>query len=243
MGNTQPAPSCTAACREDKPGPCGMVIFGASGDLTRKKILPALFSLFRRDLLPDRFFLLGCGRTEMSDDAFRGEIRTALGTRWQEMDETMREQFARRCGYLRGDYDDPALYRALAARLATLSKEQDTAGNLLFYLSTPPNLYVPIVKQLGAAGLTHEASQGMPWARIIFEKPFGLDLDSARDLDRRIHETLQERQIYRIDHYLGKETVQNFLMFRFANSIFEPVWNRQYFDHVQIKVAESGGVE
>ena len=243
MGNAPPARPCVEACREDKPGPCGMVIFGASGDLTRKKILPALFSLFRRELLPDRFFLLGCGRTEMSDDAFRNEIQSALGARWQETDERAHDLFIRRCGYLRGGYDDPSLYRGLAERTAALAKEQDTAGNLLFYLSTPPNLYVPIVRHLGAAGLTREASEGPPWARIIFEKPFGLDLESARTLDRNIHATLQERQIYRIDHYLGKETVQNFLMFRFANSIFEPVWNRQYIDHVQITVAEAGGVE
>ncbi|MFP3895329.1 MAG: glucose-6-phosphate dehydrogenase [Anaerolineales bacterium] len=220
--------------------PAAIVIFGASGDLTRRKLVPALHSLLCEGLLPRDVRVLGFARSEFSQEAFSerllegvqdyARLEPGMCERWPE--------FAERISYLSGDYDDPAAYRRLGEALGAL--ETNTGGNCLFYLAVPPVLYPVIVEQLGKAGL---ARSERGWQRIIIEKPFGHDLSSARELDDTIHAVFDENQVYRIDHYLGKETVQNILVFRFANLIFEPLWSRNYVDHVQITVAESVGVQ
>lgn len=227
-------------CVEVKPESCGMVIFGASGDLTRRKLLPALFELFRRKLLPAHFFILGCARTEMDVDAFRRSVRESLTG---DDSDPLLEEFTRLCHFLSGSYDQPALYEKLESRLAELEAGCPTGGNRIYYLATPPALYPVITDGLGRAGLTIVRDAACGWSRVVVEKPFGRDLISARELDRALLRYLTEQQIYRIDHYLGKETVQNIMILRFANTIFEPVWNRQYIDHIQITVAETLGVE
>ncbi|MFH1723128.1 MAG: glucose-6-phosphate dehydrogenase [Elusimicrobiota bacterium] len=212
-------------CIEQRPDPCGLVIFGASGDLAARKLLPALSHLGKRGLLPRSFFVVGTARSAMGAKEFR---RRAAGVKNAE--------------YLRGGYDDPAAYASLKKRLDALAARNRTGGNVIFYLATPPSLYTAIPERLHEAGLLRQGG-GQGWSRVVIEKPFGRDLESARELDGKLRRFLSEDQLYRIDHYLGKETVQNILMFRFANSIFEPVWNREYVDHVQISVMESLGVE
>ncbi|MFZ5853845.1 MAG: glucose-6-phosphate dehydrogenase [Chloroflexota bacterium] len=229
---------------ERVPDPCALVLFGATGDLAHRKVVPALYQLWRTHLLPHEFVLLAFGRRPYTDDAFRDELHAALVTysRVQPIDERAWRQFSERIIYQRGDFDDPASYDALAARLDTLDRERGTSGNRLFYLATQPSAFAEIIAQLGRVGLDHEV-HGAGWRRIIIEKPFGRDLDSAIRLNREVGKVFRERQVYRIDHYLGKETVRNLLVFRFGNGIFEPIWNRRYVDHVQITVAESIGVE
>ncbi len=222
--------------------PCTIVIFGATGDLTRRKLVPALYNLRREGLLDTNTTILGFARREWSDDYFRTLLfdegskhsRARLdGGSWPE--------FIGRVSYIRSTFEDTEGYTALAERLDAIDAEQGTSGNRLFYLATPPESYEDIIKNLGAAGLANSPNNG--WTRIIVEKPFGHDLESALHLNKVVHEVFEERQVYRIDHYLGKETVQNLLVLRFANGIFEPLWNRRYIDHVQITVAESIGVE
>jgi glucose-6-phosphate 1-dehydrogenase len=225
-------------CIEVSPGPAALVIFGASGDLTRRKLIPALFNLYHRKLLPKNFYILGAARTAMDDDAFRDRLRASLSDVPPEQANT----FLGRCFYHAGDYHDPAFYQELSGRLDRLDGDFATGGNRLFYLSTPPSLYAPIVQLMQEASLSTEPEDRSKWVRVVIEKPFGHDLPSALKLDHQLHRTLKEYQIYRIDHYLGKETVQNIMMLRFANAIFEPIWNRRYIDHVQITVAESIGV-
>jgi glucose-6-phosphate 1-dehydrogenase len=224
---------------EPIPGASTLVIFGASGDLTRRKLLPAVQRLSRAQRLPARFSIVGVGRTALSDDEFREQFRDSL--REFGRDEAGSDDVARSIAsgmyYVAGDTNDPDLYKRLAARL----REIDEAGGVLYYLAVPPSVYGTIVERLGEAGLAGAPVSG--WRRVIVEKPFGTDLDSARALNALLHRHFDEDQVFRIDHYLGKETVQNLLVFRFANGMFEPIWNRRYIDHVQITAAETVGVE
>jgi glucose-6-phosphate 1-dehydrogenase len=218
-----------------------MVIFGASGDLTKRKLIPALYNLAQEKLLSKDFALIGISRSPMSHEQFRariGEDLKKLGT--TPIDEKLWNWLASRMYYLAGDIDDTATYKKLTEQLAEVRKQHGTGENVFFYLATAPEHFGPVVQRLGRAGLTKEESG---WRRVIIEKPFGRDYESARKLNQEIRKVLAETQIYRIDHYLGKETVQNILVFRFANGIFEPIWNRRYVDHVQITVAETVGVE
>jgi len=222
--------------------PCVIVMFGASGDLARRKLLPALFDLARHACLAPRFRLLGFARTPMSDDDFRKHASEFLPKNPHTVRGYSQQDFEQQLLYFSGNYDDPHAYVQLTQRLSELDREGNLGGNRLFYLATPPSVYTEIIKQLGIAGLAKPAREES-WARVIIEKPFGHDLASCRDLNRRVLEVFDESQVYRIDHYLGKETVQNSLVFRFGNGIFEPLWNRNYVDHVQITAAESLGVE
>ena len=222
--------------------PCAMVIFGAGGDLTKRKLIPALYNLARGKLLPQEFAIIGVSREQFSSEEFRQ--RTAQEIRQYatgEVDQASWDQFVKRLYYTPGDFKDPELYKKLGDLLGQAEKEQNTGGSCLFYLATSPTFFPIVVKQLGAAKLTVE--ENGKWKRVVIEKPFGHDLDSAVSLNHEIGQVLREDQVYRIDHYLGKETVQNILAFRFANGIFEPVWNRRYVDHVQVTVAEELGVE
>jgi glucose-6-phosphate 1-dehydrogenase len=221
--------------------PCSVVIFGANGDLTKRKLLPALYRLAFDRRIPSGFAIVGNSRTAMSDDQFRDKMRDALKSFLDDtpFEEALWQDFAANLFYIAGDLNDPKLYESLNDKLTQIAAERNTGGNVLFYLSTQPSHYEPAIKGLGSVGL----QQGEGWRRIIVEKPIGHDLESARHLNRCLSQVFEESQIYRIDHYLGKETVQNVLAFRFGNGIFEPLWNRRYIDHVQITAAESIGVE
>ncbi|MPY86521.1 MAG: glucose-6-phosphate dehydrogenase [Luteitalea sp.] len=224
------------------PGPCVMVIFGATGDLTKRKLLPALVNLRQERLLGERFAIVGVGRQTMSDELFRDRMLedfAQFATRSLSVADTA--WLRKRLSYVAGDPTDPDLYTRLERHLAEVDQRCHTEGNYLFYLAMPPSLFMPVSKHLARAGLVAQANTH--WRRVVIEKPFGHDLASARDLNRRVSTCLSESQVYRIDHYLGKETVQNLMIFRFANGIFEPIWNRRYVDHVQISVAETVGVE
>jgi glucose-6-phosphate 1-dehydrogenase len=221
--------------------PAVVAIFGASGDLTRRKLVPALYALAVEERLPPGLAVLGVARRPLSDEAFRREMREAVALHGQTgpPDQTRWAAFAERLFYHRLDFTDTAAYAGLAARLGELDARAGTRGNGLFYLATPPSAYPVIVTRLGGAGL----ARGAGYRRVVIEKPFGRDLASARALNAAVAAAFPESQVYRIDHYLGKETVQNILVLRFANAIFEPVWNRAHVDHVQITVAEALGVE
>jgi glucose-6-phosphate 1-dehydrogenase len=229
-------------CLESRADPCGMVIFGASGDLSMRKLFPALFRLRQAGRLPESFYVVGLGRTELSDDAFRDRVLSSLKEAAPEADPDLLKRFARVFHYVTGRYDDPAAYQALAARMKSLDADYKTRSNRLFYLSLPPSLYVTVVQGLGGAGLHRQKTGGLGWSRIIIEKPFGTDLATAGRLTEEVSEVFHEDQTYRIDHYLGKETVQSILVFRFANVLFEPVWNRNFVDYVQITAAEEIGI-
>ena len=219
--------------------PCVFVLFGAAGDLSKRKLVPALFNLVRARLLPENLAIVGVSVDELDLDAFRNQVSEFL-----PRDDGAAESFEwlkQRLFYERGDFGDPNTFARLRERLAQVDAHWKTEGNYLFYLATAPKFFTPIVQALGAAGLSKQGDAY--WRRVVFEKPFGQDLDSAKALNRDIKSVLQENQIYRIDHYLGKETVQNIMVFRFDNAIFEPLWNRRYIDHVQITNAETVGVE
>jgi glucose-6-phosphate 1-dehydrogenase len=214
--------------------PATIVIFGASGDLTHRKLMPALVSLAAQGVLPEPFTVVGYAIDQWDDQQFRDQLRG-------EIDSATWKDFAPRLFYLPGDFRDAAGYARLRERLDQIDSQSGTSDNRIYYLATPPSFYGDIVRQLGAAGMADEDGRG--WRRIVVEKPFGRDLATARALDQEIGAVFKESQIYRIDHYLGKETVQNLLVFRFANRIFEPLWNREYIDHIQITMAETLGVE
>jgi glucose-6-phosphate 1-dehydrogenase len=224
------------------PDPCTVVIFGASGDLTHRKLMPSLFSLACEGLLPESFNVIGVARSEMDDEGFRSKTKEGVA-RFSRLKDDVKDkwaQFGDQLYYHQGNYDDPQTYKSLGKLLAKVDKKVGGACNILFYLSTPPVLYPVITEQLGNAGLAQQSAD--QWRRIIIEKPFGNDLPSAQELNHRVHDVFSEDQVYRIDHYLGKETVQNLLVFRFANAIFEPLWNRNYIDNVQITVSEEVGL-
>jgi len=222
--------------------PCVIVMFGASGDLARRKLLPALYDLARHACLAPRFRLLGFARTEMNDDAFREHASEFLPKDAHSVSGYTQQDFEKQLVYFSGNYDDPQAYQRLAQRLGELDREGRLGGNRLFYLAVPPSVYTGIIEQLGKAGLNKPSSE-KSWTRVIIEKPFGHDLASCRELNAKVLDVFDESQVYRIDHYLGKETVQNLLVFRFGNGIFEPLWNRNYIDSVQITAGESLGVE
>lgn len=231
-------------CAEAAAGPCAVVVFGASGDLAHRKLFVALYELFRRDLMSRRFYCIGCGRSGYSDEAFRSKVKGSLKEALQNPDEATLGVFLSQIYYMAGDYADNGLYERMCARMTDLDAIHNVEGVRIFYLSVPPFLYADIVNKLGGLKLTCPAATGrFQQVRLVVEKPFGRDLESAKELDQILGRHFQESQIYRIDHYLGKETVQNLLIFRFANSLFEPVWNRNYIDHVQITIAETLGVE
>ncbi|MBW4625957.1 MAG: glucose-6-phosphate dehydrogenase [Brasilonema octagenarum HA4186-MV1] len=222
--------------------PCAIVIFGAAGDLTKRLLLPALYNLARSNLLPQEFAIVGVAHTLMSQDDFRSKLRRDIHEfATVGVDDYLWQQFEQRLYYLPGEFQDANTYQQLQDLLIRVDQECGTQGNHLFYLATASNFFCDIITQLGSAGLVREDNGH--WRRVIIEKPFGHDLDSARTLNKNISSVLKESQIYRIDHYLGKETVQNILVFRFGNGLFEPIWNREHIDHVQITVAETVGVE
>jgi glucose-6-phosphate 1-dehydrogenase len=226
------------------PEPCAVVVFGASGDLAHRKLLPALYNLAAAAHLPASFGLVGVSKTEYSHDEFQSDMREAVGkfSRTKPIDEEVWKDFAAGLRYCAGSFDDADTFKRLKAHLEELDKTRGTRGNRLYYFATPPSTFPVLLQQLKDAGLINKPLDTRS-TRIVIEKPFGRDLPSARALNRLVLEVADEKQIFRIDHYLGKETVQNLLVFRFGNSLFEPVWNRQFVDHVEITAGEELGIE
>ncbi|HBG47082.1 MAG TPA: glucose-6-phosphate dehydrogenase [Deltaproteobacteria bacterium] len=225
-------------CEEISPDPCALVIFGASGDLTRKKLMPALFFLFKNKLLSKNFFILGLARTVMDDLSFRADMEKAV-KKAGNYDPAVWSEFAERLFYITTGYEKEG-FAAAKKLVEEKGKEYATRGNRIFYLATPPSAYEDILEAAASSGL---ASDSEGWTRVVIEKPYGRDLESARKLEAAVSRRFREEQVFRIDHYLGKDTVQNIMMFRFANSIFEPIWSRHFIDHVQITVSETIGIE
>ncbi|MEP7273674.1 MAG: glucose-6-phosphate dehydrogenase [Acidobacteriota bacterium] len=228
--------------QDHQASPCVMVIFGATGDLTRRKLIPALYNLASRKLLSSGFSIVGCAFNSLTTEQFREQLTAGMKEFATEpVDPEIWNWFLQRIYFVSGDFQNPNTYEQLRDLLSKANQSHLACGNYFYYLATAPAFFGEIVRQLGQVGLT--AEENGQWRRVIIEKPFGHDLDSARLLNQQIKETLTEGQIYRIDHYLGKETVQNLLVFRFGNGLFEPIWNRNYVDHVQITAAECVGVE
>jgi glucose-6-phosphate 1-dehydrogenase len=224
--------------------PCAIVIFGASGDLTHRKLIPALFDLFQAGLLSKHFSVLGFSRSALSNEDFRRTAREGLQNYATDtvMADRAWDEFSKCLHYMPGQFDEPASYQMLRERLEKIDAAHGTQGNRVYYLATPPELFKVITAQLGEAGL-HQRAHDKQFVRLVIEKPFGVDLQTARELNSAVQSVFRESQVFRIDHYLGKETVQNILAFRLANGIFEPIWNRNFVDHVQLTVAETVGVE
>jgi glucose-6-phosphate 1-dehydrogenase len=232
----------TAEASAPPADPCTIVIFGAAGDLTKRLLMPALYNLKQSKLLPQAFAIVGVAHTAMSQDDFRSKLSHDIREfATVPVDDQLWQPIEQRLYYLAGEFQDANTYQQLQQLLTQVDRDCGTQGNYLFYLATGADFFSDIITQLGAAGLTKEDADH--WRRVIIEKPFGHDLDSARALNQTISAVLQEKQVYRIDHYLGKETVQNILVFRFGNGLFEPIWNHDHIDHVQITVAETVGVE
>jgi glucose-6-phosphate 1-dehydrogenase len=252
---TQPAVELPPPHQLKQAPPCAMVIFGATGDLTKRLVVPALYNLSRTKVLPEKFALIGVARTEDTAEDWRDGLHDALkgfagkaGTfDAATIDEAAWERLAKNISYIQGDITKPDVYEKIRDELAEVEKAHGTQGNVIFYLAVADRFFGPVVEQLGKAKLTEqpEDKDGKPryWRRVVIENPFGHSLDSARELNNRIRRTLQEDQIFRIDHFLGKDAVQSIMAFRFANGLFEPIWNRDRIDHVQITVAETVGVE
>jgi len=226
-------------CIESKTENHGVIIFGASGDLAHRKVIPSFFNMYIKKLLPNGFYILGCGRTAMTDDSFREGVKRSLQASGNDISSKSIEEFLSLCFYSEGDYFSPDFYEKIKSKLQKLDKQFGSINNHIFYLAIPPNIYFDVIKRLDRSGLIQEKN-GLK--KIIIEKPHGQDLKSAMLLVQQLNSVLAEQQIYLIDHYLGKDTVQNILIFRFANVVFEPVWNRNYIDHVEIIAAESVGV-
>lgn len=243
-----PAQPKRATSRAHPADPCTVVIFGAAGDLTSRLVVPSLYNMRRTGLLSDNFSVIGFNHGKMTDNAWKKSLRTALerfvGNSGGKLDEDDWEWLSAQMSYHAGDFDDLAAFHSLAVRLREIERKRGTKGNVLFYLATPERFFGDVIEKLRDAGLVDDGGpNGEFWRRVIIEKPFGHDLASARALNERILKVLREDQIFRIDHFLGKETVQNIMAFRFANGLFEPIWNRDRIDHVQITVAETVGVE
>ncbi|MGA2055527.1 MAG: glucose-6-phosphate dehydrogenase [Bradyrhizobium sp.] len=224
------------SAKQHKPDPCSFVIFGATGDLTHRLVLPALYNLAAADLLPEKFCVVGVARNGMSNDEMRESLLKGLKQyKTRPVDDAIAKRLLECVTSIEADPGDPASFDTMAEQLNKLEAKRETGGNRLFYLATPPSAFAPIAKQLGRAGMLKENGC---WRRLVVEKPFGTDLASAKALNDELLKIADEQQIYRIDHYLGKETVQNILVLRFANGMFEPIWNRNHIDHVQITVEE-----
>ncbi|MGH2444204.1 MAG: glucose-6-phosphate dehydrogenase, partial [Chloroflexota bacterium] len=228
--------------QEQKPEPFALVIFGATGDLAHRKLIPALYSLSLAGLIPDAMEIIGFGRSDRTEDDFRDGLRKAVQDAVPRLEDRAWHAFAQHITYLRGGYDDGESFQQLSRVLEAADQDKGTENHRLFYLATPPSVYMDVVRNLGASQL-NETDRDSGWVRLVVEKPFGRDLQTAQELDSCIHQTFDESQVYRIDHYLGKETVQNMFVLRFVNGIFEPIWNRNYVEHVQITAAEAIGVE
>lgn len=233
------AQQCVMAGQPDR---CTIVIMGATGDLTSRKLIPALFNLYVNNGLPDPFLIVGAGRIQMDDDAYKAKMELAL-KKSGAYDEAKWPAFARALYYRHTDFEDLESFKILAQSLRNLDKQFHTDGNRIFYMALPPSVYKPAARMIGRVGLAAENKNGNGWSRIVVEKPFGTDLKTAEDLDESLNRDFKEHQIFRIDHFLAKETVQNILMFRFANSLFEPIWNRSYIDSIRITAVEALGVE
>jgi glucose-6-phosphate 1-dehydrogenase len=255
MPDSTPAPASAPATDTRKakpPGPCAMVIFGAGGDLTKRLLMPAIYNLSHEGLLPENFAIVGVDLAQIDVDQWRSNLlnmlKSFVGNADSEadldnLDEAAWNRISSHMSYVQGDLNDDGLYAKLHEHLEHLAGRNQTGGNVLFYLAIADRFFQPVVEHLGRAGLTSETENENAWRRVVIEKPFGHDLQSAKSLNAAVLKVLKESQVYRIDHFLGKETVQNIMAFRFANGLFEPIWNRDRIDHVQITVAETVGVE
>lgn len=242
IGTTEVNPLREALPRTRVPDPCAIVLFGATGDLTHRKLVPALYHLARGGNMPTDYAVVGFARRDWTGEELVADLAASLKKSHEADFDRAWPEFAKHIDFVSGSFDDPKAYEALKAKLDALDRTRGTRGNRLYYLAAAPDYFRTIIEQLGQAGLIYSGREDSPWSRVVIEKPFGHDLPSARALNRDVSQVLAENQVYRIDHYLGKETVQNILALRFGNSIFEPIWNRRHVASVQITVAEEVGM-